>query len=104
MKPRNNIMETKNHTGADLGQITDETQDLIAATANVTEEKIISARNRLMAAMDAAKETYAKVQQKAVDGARAADKVVRDNPYQAIGVAFGLGALLGFLISRRGRD
>jgi ElaB/YqjD/DUF883 family membrane-anchored ribosome-binding protein len=83
---------------------TEDHQDLITAAANATEEKVAEARNRLSAAMDAARETYECLQQKAVNGAKATDKVIRENPYQAIGIAFGVGALFGFLLSRRSRD
>lgn len=82
----------------------DETRSLLEATANATEEKVVEARNRLAAAMDAAKETYGRIQDKAVEGAKATDRAIRENPYQAIGIAFGLGALIGFLLSRRGRE
>lgn len=84
-----------------MDNITDDTHALLAATANVAEEKVVQARNRLTAAMASAKETYAVVQKKAVEGAKATDKVIRENPYQAVAVAFGVGALVGFLLSRR---
>ena len=51
--------------------------------------------------MEAARETYSRMQDKAVQGAKATDKAIRENPYQAIGIAFGVGALVGFLLSRR---
>ena len=38
--------------------------------------------------------------QKARERAKAADKVVRDHPYQTIGVAVGLGVLIGALARR----
>ncbi|HTL16810.1 MAG TPA: hypothetical protein VL793_06210 [Patescibacteria group bacterium] len=37
----------------------------------------------------------------AVQRAKAADRVVREHPYPTIGVAFGLGLLLGFLVRRK---
>jgi ElaB/YqjD/DUF883 family membrane-anchored ribosome-binding protein len=40
-------------------------------------------------------------EQKAVERAKAADRVVRDHPYQTIGVAFGLGLLIGVLARRK---
>jgi ElaB/YqjD/DUF883 family membrane-anchored ribosome-binding protein len=86
-----------------VDDITDDAKALLAATADIAEEKVVQARNRLNAAMSAARETFAVAQKKAVEGAKAADKVIRDNPYQAMGVAFGLGALVGFLLSRRGK-
>ena len=36
-------------------------------------------------------------EQKARERARAADKVVRDHPYQTIGVVLGVGVLIGAL-------
>ncbi len=42
-----------------------------------------------------------KAEQKAVERAKAADRVVRDHPYQTIGLAFGLGVLIGILARRK---
>jgi ElaB/YqjD/DUF883 family membrane-anchored ribosome-binding protein len=42
------------------------------------------------------------MQKQAIQSAKAADKLVRENPYRAAGIAFGVGALVGFLLSRRG--
>jgi ElaB/YqjD/DUF883 family membrane-anchored ribosome-binding protein len=86
-----------------VDNITDDTRALIGATADAADQKVVQARNRLTAALDAAKDTYANVQKKAVEGAKATDKAIRENPYQALGIAFGVGALVGFLISRRSK-
>ena len=37
----------------------------------------------------------------AIAGAKATDQVIRDHPYHAIGVALGVGVLIGFLLSHR---
>ncbi|MDB6109204.1 MAG: protein of unknown function ElaB [Pedosphaera sp.] len=74
---------------------------LLTATADIAGEKMVAARERLAVALDSAKDTYAQVQKKAIQGAKAADKVVRSHPYQTIGVAFAVGALAGFFWSRR---
>ena len=42
-----------------------------------------------------------RAEQKAAESARAADRVVRDYPYQTIGLAFGLGLLVGILARRK---
>ena len=42
-----------------------------------------------------------RAEQIAAERAKAADRVVRDHPYQTIGVAFGLGLLIGFLVHRK---
>jgi ElaB/YqjD/DUF883 family membrane-anchored ribosome-binding protein len=39
--------------------------------------------------------------QKARERALVADKVVRDHPYQTIGIAVGLGVLIGMLVRRQ---
>jgi len=42
-----------------------------------------------------------RAEEKAVERAKAADRVVRDHPYQTIGLAFGLGILIGILARRK---
>jgi len=79
-------------------------KDLLNATAEATENAVVEARNRLKAALQAAGETYNVAKAKTIQGAKATDKLIRENPYQALGIAFGIGALLGFLLSRRSRD
>ena len=73
----------------------------MAATADVAGDKVAEARKRLAAALESGKELYGRVRDKAVEGAKAADQTVRENPYQAIGIAAGVGALIGFLLARR---
>ena len=79
----------------------EDAQALLSATAHVAEEKVVEARKRLTAAIARGKEAWIAIQQRAVAGAKATDQVIRDHPYQAIGVALGVGAVIGFLISRR---
>jgi len=54
-----------------------------------------------MAALDAARETQLRLQERAVAGAKAADVYIRSNPYQSIGIAFGVGLILGLFATRR---
>jgi len=85
-----------------MGQLAEDARALIAATADVAGEKVSEARKRLAAALESGKEIYGRVREKAVEGVKATDEVVHDHPYQAIGIAFGVGALVGYLVSRRG--
>ena len=92
------------HTQApsnDMGTLAEDARALMAATADVAGEKVSAARKRLAAALESAKEIAGRVRDKAVEGAKAADEAVRDHPYQAIGIAFGVGALVGYLAMRR---
>jgi ElaB/YqjD/DUF883 family membrane-anchored ribosome-binding protein len=85
----------------DIGQLAQDARALMAATADVAGEKVGDARKRLAAALDRAKEIGGCVRDKAIEGAKAADKTVRENPYQAIAIGVGVGAVLGFLLARR---
>jgi ElaB/YqjD/DUF883 family membrane-anchored ribosome-binding protein len=79
----------------------EDAQALLAATAHVAEEKVVEARKRLTAAIEKGKETWNTVQEKAMAGAKATDQVIRDNPYKALGIALGVGGLIGYLLRRR---
>jgi len=94
-------MNTENGIKDNLQNLADDTRALLSATADATGDRVAEARNRLAGALDAAKEACTAAQQRAVQTAKAADKVVRDHPYQAIGIAFGVGAVVGYLLSRR---
>lgn len=43
-----------------------------------------------------------KVGNKAMNGAKTADKAMRKSPYKAIGIAFGVGALIALFFPRQG--
>ena len=85
----------------DLSTLADDAKALLQATAGVAEDKVVLARQRLSDALESGREAWENVQERATEGVKAADKVIRKNPYQVMGVAFGVGAVLGFLLSRR---
>ena len=87
--------------GQDVGQLAEDARALMAATADVAGEKVGEARKRLAAALESAKHIAANVRDKAVAGAKVADQTVRENPYQAIAIGVGVGAIIGYLIARR---
>jgi ElaB/YqjD/DUF883 family membrane-anchored ribosome-binding protein len=87
----------------DLGTLAEDARALMAATADVAGDKVAEARNRLAAALESGKELAGRVREKAIERAKAADQVVRENPYQIIAIAFGVGALIGFLLARGDR-
>jgi len=51
--------------------------------------------------VDELKSMIERAEEKAVERAKAADRVIRDHPYETIGLAFGLGLLIGILARRR---
>jgi ElaB/YqjD/DUF883 family membrane-anchored ribosome-binding protein len=103
----NNMNKQTQAISNDMGQLADDARALMAATADVAGEKVSDARKRLAAALERGKEIYGNVRDKAVEGVKATDQAVRENPYQAIAIGVGVGAVIGFLIARscsRNRD
>jgi len=78
---------------------------LIKATASHEEGPISSIRSKALETLTNAKETLSKAQgpftEKAKVVAEGADEFVHRNPWEAVGVAAGLGLLVGLFIRRR---
>lgn len=91
--------------GSNLKELSDDAEAMLQATAGQTGEKMKELRQRLSSAVDSAKATYRKVEEKTIAGAKVADKTIREHPYESIGVAagvaFGIGLLIGVLAGRR---
>src|ERR1041385_3017765 len=101
MKESNSMDKQRQAISNDLGTLAEDARALMSATADVAGEKVGEARKRLAAALENGKEIYGRVREKAVEGVKAADETVRENPYQAIAIAFGVGAVIGFVVARR---
>jgi len=86
---------------ADLKAVVHDGEALLQAGAENLSEHGVAARERLSAAIDAARETKERLEERAVEGARAADRLVREYPYQSVGIAFGIGLLLGVVLIRK---
>jgi ElaB/YqjD/DUF883 family membrane-anchored ribosome-binding protein len=86
----------------ELATLAEDARNLIAATADVAGQKVSDARKRLTVALENGKELYGRVRDQAVEGVQGADQTVREHPYQAIGIALGVGALIGYLAARQG--
>jgi ElaB/YqjD/DUF883 family membrane-anchored ribosome-binding protein len=97
----NNLTEA---TGNDIDSLAHHARALMEATADVAGEKVREARMRLNTALENSREIYGRVRDKTVGYAKATDEAVHAYPYQAIGIAFGLGALVGFLVAQRNSD
>jgi len=85
----------------DLRAVVHDGEELLKAGARDLSERGVAARERLAAALEVAKETRLKLQEQAMNGARATDRAIREYPYQSIGIAFGVGLLLGILVNRK---
>jgi ElaB/YqjD/DUF883 family membrane-anchored ribosome-binding protein len=86
---------------SDLKEVVQDGEELLRAGADDLGERSNAAREKLAAAVESAKEMQHRLQERAVAGAKAADVYIRANPYQAIGIALGVGLLIGVLASRK---
>lgn len=88
----------------DLGAAVQEGEEMLSEVAGATSDRGRAMRIKLQDAVDKAKALYDTLQEKTVAAAKAADQTVREHPYQAIGIAFGIGLLIGVLAARSRRD
>lgn len=85
----------------DLKRIVRDSEELLHTTKDSVSDKAGEVRERLTDALDAAKRTCRQLEEKTVAGAKAADNAIREHPYQSLGVAFGVGLLIGVLVARK---
>jgi ElaB/YqjD/DUF883 family membrane-anchored ribosome-binding protein len=78
---------------------------LIKATAGQEDGVIASIRSKALETLSSAKENFSNAEGSLTDkaklAAQGADEFVHRNPWEAIGVAAGLGLLIGLFIRRR---
>ena len=60
-----------------------------------------AAKAKLESTLARVKTRGERIKQQTLAGARATDRVIRQHPYQSLGMVFGLGFLLGALLRRK---
>lgn len=89
----------------DIGDVISDSKNLLDATAQDISEKSKEVREELSARFETAKsrfsEAAADLKEKALEGAKETDRVIRKNPYQSLGIALVGGLLLGAILNRR---
>lgn len=100
-----NDIVNKEKLVADLKVVVADTEELLRATAGQAGEKVVAIRERLQDHLSAAKASLADAQAAVVDRAkqvgRYTDDYVHDNPWRSVGIAAGVGLVVGLLIGRR---
>ena len=85
----------------DLKAVVSDGEELLRAGVQDLGERGLAARERLAAALEVARQTRRRLQERAVVSAQATDRLIREYPYQSLGIAFGVGMLFGILVNRR---
>jgi ElaB/YqjD/DUF883 family membrane-anchored ribosome-binding protein len=96
---------TKDKLVADVKEVIADAELLLRETANDLTGRAKETSAKLATKLDGAKvrlrELEGVAREKVTEGARETDRVIREHPYESIGVAFGLGLLIGILLNRK---
>ena len=97
-EPRDRLMD-------DLRAVIADAEELLALTKDQAGEGAARLRERVQARLLRARDRLGDLQDSALERARAAglaaDDYVHERPWQAVGIAAGVGVLIGLLIGRR---
>ncbi|CAG7601465.1 DUF883 family protein [Candidatus Vallotia tarda] len=90
---------------SDIKTVLSDAEDLLKQAASTTGERAAELRENALMRLKQAKEKAGDVQvvvvKKGKKAARATDDYVHDHPWTSIGVAAGIGMLIGLLINRK---
>jgi ElaB/YqjD/DUF883 family membrane-anchored ribosome-binding protein len=84
----------------DLKALLREAEKALGSTSGEAGEKFDELRDRLRAALSNDRFSFDAIKQETVRRAKQADTLVRENPYYTAGIAAGIGAIVGILVSR----
>lgn len=100
-----NTTVTKEQLISDFKVVIADAEALIRATANQGGEAVVNLRTKAEESLAAAKVKLADAQDALVEkgrvAAKATDDYVHEKPWHAVGIAAGVGLVVGLLIGRR---
>ncbi len=95
----------KNVASTELKSLIADVEDLVARIADLKDADVARVRSKVLRAVDAAKDSLADgadtLRRQAQRAATTADDYVHDSPWQAVGIAALVGAVVGILATRR---
>ena len=99
------VSDVKAAASIEIKNLLADVEDLMARIGDLKDADVVRVRNKVQRAVDATRQTLADgadaVRQHAQNVASTADDYVRDSPWQAIGIAALVGAVVGILATRR---
>lgn len=89
----------------DIKSVLADAEDLLKQAANTTGERASELSDKALTLLKQAKDKASDVQvvvvEKSKQAARATDDYVHDHPWQAVGIAAGIGVVIGLLLNRK---
>ena len=99
------VSDMKAAASVEIKNLVADVEDLMARIGDLKDADVVRVRNKVQRAVDATKQSLADgadaIRQRAQSVASTADEYVRDSPWQAIGIAALVGAVVGILATRR---
>jgi ElaB/YqjD/DUF883 family membrane-anchored ribosome-binding protein len=106
------VSEIKTAASSEIKNLLADVEDLMARIADLKDADVVRVRGKVQRAVDATKQSLADgadairqqaqaIRQQAQNVASTADDYVRDSPWQAVGIAALVGAVVGILATRR---
>jgi ElaB/YqjD/DUF883 family membrane-anchored ribosome-binding protein len=99
------VNDIKAAAATEIKSLIADVEDLMARIVDLKDADVVRVRGKVQRAVDATKQSLADgadaLRQRAQDVASTADDYVRESPWQAIGIAALVGAVVGILATRR---
>ena len=99
------VSDIKAAASTEIKNLLADVEDLMAKISDLKDADVIRVRNKVQRAVDNTRQSIADgadaLRQHAQNAASTADDYVRDRPWQAIGIAALVGAVVGILATRR---
>jgi ElaB/YqjD/DUF883 family membrane-anchored ribosome-binding protein len=99
------VNEVKAAASAEIKNLIADVEDLMARIADLKDADVVRVRGKVQRAIEATKQTLADsaltIRRQAQNVASTADEYVRESPWQAVGIAALVGAVVGILATRR---
>jgi len=90
---------------ADLAAVMRDAEALVKASADTGGEKVNEARTRIRESLESAKRRLLEAERSAVrqgeEALATTEEYVKRNPWQSVGIAAGVGLVIGVLLARR---
>jgi ElaB/YqjD/DUF883 family membrane-anchored ribosome-binding protein len=99
------VNDIKSAASGEVKNLISDVEDLMARIADLKDADVVRVRGKVQRAVEATKQSIAdsadSLRRRAQNAAGTADDYVRESPWQAIGIAALVGAVVGIFATRR---
>jgi ElaB/YqjD/DUF883 family membrane-anchored ribosome-binding protein len=99
------VTDIKAAASGEIKSLIADVEELMARIADLKDADVVRVRGKVQRAVEATKQSLAEgadvIRQHAQEAANTADDYVRESPWQAVGIAALVGAIVGILATRR---